>query len=153
MNASALQLKQYIVTELSLSANRKFDLEKDVHFSVPDVVGEPICTPDEKNGREWQIVLKLKHSQSVESNSPYFFMIEIVGLFSVDKSVLEEKIPEFVRVNGASVLYSSAREILRSTMTMGPYLPILLPTISFCDSKSSTIEKKLLKPRKKARYG
>ncbi len=146
MKASALQLKQYIVTELSLAANRSFNPEKDVHFSVPDVVGEPECSPDEKNGREWQNVLKLKHSQSAESNSPYFFMIEIVGLFSVDKSVLDEKVPEFVKVNGASVLYSSAREILRSTMTMGPYLPILLPTISFCDSQ---IEKKPLTPRKK----
>ena len=37
--------------------------------------------------REWQIALRIKHSQNTESNSPYFFMIAVVGFFAVSEAV------------------------------------------------------------------
>lgn len=142
MKSSALQLRRYIVTELSVSANRGFDPDKKVRLGLRDVVAQPECRGDEKKPREWQIVLKLKHSQSAESNSPYFFMIETVGFFTVKESVPAERVAEFVQVNGASVLYSTAREVLRSVMAMGPYLPILLPTVCFYEPKRKAEGKK-----------
>jgi preprotein translocase subunit SecB len=141
---SALQLKQYIVTELSIAANRSFDPEKKVSLGMRDVVAEPECRADEKNPRQWQIFLRLKHSQNMESNSPYFFMIEMAGFFTVGTSVSDDQVMEFAKVNGASVLYSTAREILRSMMAMGPYLPILLPAVSFFDPAPKAGEKKAL---------
>lgn len=143
MKPSALQLRHYIVTELSLSANRSFDPEKKVHLGLRDVVAEPECRADKKNGREWQIVLRVKHSQSAESNSPYFFMIEMVGFFAVGKSVPDEKVADFAEVNGSSVLYSTAREVLRGAMAIGPYLPILLPAVCFFDPKAKAGVKKV----------
>ena len=142
MRSSALQLRHYIITELSLAANRAFDPEKKVQLGLHDVLGKPECRVDQKDPQEWQIVLKLKHSQSTESNSPYFFMIAMVGFFAVDKSVPEAKVAEFVEVNGASVLYSTAREVMRSLMAMGPYRPILLPTVCFYNPKPPAGEKK-----------
>ena len=142
MKPSALQLRNYIVTELSVSANRTFDPDKKVQLGLPDVTVESECVADKKDGRAWQIVLRIKQAQSAESNSPYFFMIEMAGFFMVSKAVSDERVAEFVEVNGASVLYSTAREVLRSTMAMGPYLPILLPAGCFFDPQPKNEDKK-----------
>ncbi|NQU39528.1 MAG: hypothetical protein HQ523_06215 [Lentisphaerae bacterium] len=47
----------------------------------------------------------------------------------------DERVGQFALVNGASVLFGTAREVLRSVMTNGPYEPILLPTVCFLDAK------------------
>jgi len=135
MRPSNLQLKNYVVTEIAVTANKDFDPEKPVELGLEDVVAEPQCMMIEENAREWQIALRMKHSQNTESNSPYFFMIELVGFFGIGDSVPDDKIEEFARVNGSSVLYSTGREVLRSTMSMGPFLPIMLPTVCFYDPK------------------
>jgi len=130
-----LQLKHYVVSEISVSANKEFDPDKPVKLTLQDIVGEPECSASDENPREWQIVLRLKHSQNTESNSPYFFMIELVGFFGVEEALAEDKIELFLKVNGSSVLYSTGREVLRSVMSMGPFLPIMLPTACFYDPK------------------
>ncbi len=134
MKSSNLQLRHYVVTEITVTANKAFDSEKPVALGLKDVVAEPQCTLKEDDGREWQIILRMKHSQNTESNSPYFFMIELVGFFGVEDAVAQDRMETFVRVNGASVLYSTGREVLRSIMAMGPFLPIMLPTVCFFDS-------------------
>jgi len=135
MRQSNLQLKHYIVTEISVTANKDFDSEKQVKLGLRDVVADPQCERSNDNPRNYQITLRMKHSQNTKSNSPYFFMIELVGFFSIDDVVPEEKVEEFAFVNGSSVLYSTGREVLRSVMSMGPFLPILMPTVCFFDPK------------------
>lgn len=149
MKSSALQLRHYIVTDLSVTANQLFDPEKKVHLGIQDVVASPECTPDKKNPREWQIALRIKHSQNTDSNSPYFFMIEMVGFFAVKESVPETEVAKFAEVNGASLLYTTAREILRTTMAMGPYRPLLLPAVCFFDPKPKTEDKQLTENKPK----
>jgi preprotein translocase subunit SecB len=135
MRPSALLLKRYIVTEVNVAANRVFDPAKPVNLGLQDVVVEPVYRPNEKNPREWQIILRVKHSQKAECNAPYFFMIELVGFFTVNESIPDANVRVFAEVNGASVLFSTAREVLRSLMCMGPYQPILLPAACFFEEK------------------
>ncbi len=135
MRPSALLLKSYIVTDVNVTANRAFDPTKDVNLGLRDLVVEPDCRKDEKNPREWRIFLRVKDSQNKESNSPYSFRIELMGFFSVDATVPAATLDVFACVNGTSVLYSTAREVLRSLMCMGPYQPILLPAACFFDQQ------------------
>ena len=135
MRQSNLLLKQYVVTEISVTANKEFDPENQVQLGLRDVVADPQCDRSNDNPRNWQITLRMKHSQNTESNSPYFFMIELVGFFSIDDVVPDDRVEEFAYVNGSSVLYSTGREVLRSVMAIGPYRPIILPTVCFYDPK------------------
>jgi len=79
--------------------------------------------------------MNIRHTQNPESNSPYFFAVDLVGFFRIDESLPETMVEKFAYVNGSSVLYSSAREILRNAMADGPYDPIMLPTVCFLDDK------------------
>ena len=131
MKPSNLQLRLYFVTDLSFSVNSEFDSEKEVNLHIDNMVveSEPINKPDDE--REWQIKMSVRHTQNSESNSPYFFAVELMGYFRIDESLPEAMVEKFAFVNGSSVLYSSAREILRNAMADGPYEPIMLPTVCF----------------------
>ncbi len=134
MRPSNLQLNCYFVTDINVTANQAFDGSKEIGLRLRDVVAEPDCTASNDDSREWQVRLRVSHLQDEESNSPYFFSIELVGFFRILDRVPDEGVERFVSVNGASVLFSTAREVLRSVMANGPYDPILLPSVCFLDS-------------------
>ncbi len=135
MKPSSLQLRLYFVTDLSVSVNPEFDPEKEVNLHIGNMIvnTEPIKKPDDD--REWQIKMNIRHTQNSESNSPYFFAVELMGFFHINELLPESMVEKFAYVNGSSVLYSSAREILRNAMADGPYDPIMLPTVCFLDDK------------------
>ncbi len=131
MKPSSLQLRLYFVTDLSVSVNPEFDPDEEVNLHLGNITINSENTQKEDNDREWQIKLTVRHTQNQHSNSPYFFAIDLLGFFSIDESMPTEMVEKFAFVNGSSVLYSSAREILRNAMADGPYSPIMLPTVCF----------------------
>lgn len=67
-----------------------------------------------------------------QQNFPYEFKLVIVGAFTCGDELPEGVSKEtFVKVNGSSVLYGVAREMIRATTARGPYLDLMVPTISF----------------------
>lgn len=131
MKPSSLQLRLYFVTDLSISVNPEFDATKDVNLHIGNIAIKSENIQKEDDEYEWQIKLTIRHTQNSDSNSPYFFAVDMVGYFHIDESLPKTRVEKFVFVNGSSVLYSSAREILRNAMSDGPYDPIMLPTVCF----------------------
>jgi preprotein translocase subunit SecB len=131
MKASPLQLNSYFVTELNVTANRQHEPEKPVTLSDENLVVKPDFMVHKDDLRRWQVTLRIQQQGGPATNPPYFFTIELVGLFSVWKSYPDDKVEWMVRTNASSVLYSTAREVLRGAMSQGPFCPLLLPTVSF----------------------
>ncbi len=88
----------------------------------------------EEAPRDWQVTLKVWQNVTNGKNIPYEFSVEVVGLFEISSVPgVEIKDPEkFVRINGSSLLFGVAREIIRNNTSAGPYVPIMLPTVNFC---------------------
>lgn len=135
MKLSPLELEHYFVTTLSLTANRNFDGQKPRAACICDLLVEPFLQVDEKDTRHWQVTLKLTYRPGPDVNAPYHFAVEIVGLFRVTAEYGADKVQWLVETNATSILYGTAREMLRSMMTTGPYPPLLLPTGSFYEPK------------------
>lgn len=62
---------------------------------------------------------------------PYKFKINLVGFFKIRPDVPEEERGRIAAVNGASMLYGSAREFIFMATSHGVHGTVLLPTISF----------------------
>lgn len=131
MKSAALQLNYYFVTELSVTANREHDPKKPVTLTDENLVVTPDILPDQNDPRRWQVTLRIQQQAGPDVNAPYFFTVELTGFFSVASNFPEDKAEWMVRTNATSVLYSTAREVLRSAMSQGPFCPLLLPTVSF----------------------
>jgi len=131
MKPAALQLSYYFVTELSVTANRQHDAGKPVTLTDENLVVKQDFLREKNGPRRWQVTLRIQQQGGPSTNPPYFFTIELVGFFSVAANYPEEKAESMVRTNATSVLYSTAREVLRGAMSQGPFCPLLLPTVSF----------------------
>ena len=131
MISATLQLKYYFVAELSVIANRDHDRTKPIALTDENLVVVPTFIPDTKDSRLWQVTLRVQQQAGPAANAPYFFTAELTGFFSVAPDYPDNKVEWMVRTNATSVLYSTAREVLRSAMSQGPYCPLLLPTVSF----------------------
>lgn len=131
MKNSPLQLKRYFVTEISLTANKEFDPKKEIKLGIESLVVAPALLADPSDPRQWQVTLRIQQQPGSEANAPYFSALEIVGFFRLQNDYPQERVEWMVQTNATSVLYSAAREILRGAMAQGPYLPVILPTVSF----------------------
>ena len=60
-----------------------------------------------------------------------------VGLFTVSGKWKEPE--KLLRINGASMIYSAAREFLITVTARGPWPPVMLPAISFKDRDSPVV--------------
>lgn len=139
MMPAALQLKYYFVAELSVIANREHDRTKPVEVTDKNLVVVPSFMPDQGNSRLWQVTLRIQQQAGPAANAPYFFTVELTGFFSVASDYPDNKVEWMVRTNATSVLFSTAREVLRSAMSQGPYCPLLLPTVSFYTPDTMTL--------------
>ena len=131
MNPSPLNMEHYFVTSLSMTSNSAFDVKKPLDLKLEQLQVEHVLREDQPADRHWQVTLRVKFSPGPDVNVPYHFMIEMVGLFQVHPSFQENMVKKLIETNATGMLFGIAREILRSTMSAGPFTPLILPTVSF----------------------
>lgn len=117
-----------------------------VHLDVvpeysPDAEGRPrqhgvqihlnLATLDDNPGM-WRVALDLT-DKDVDGETPrYHFRLRMIGFFRwTGGEQTEQDVAQIVAVNGASILYSSAREYLLMLTSRTPWGQITLPTMSF----------------------
>ncbi len=135
MNASPSPLKchGYYVTELALTANPQHKPQEAMHLHFSDLSIESTTehVPQDQNGPVWRVALRVHQNVGSDKNSPYNFAIALLGTFGVHPKFPADKVKHLVEVNGSSILYGAARQILRQAMSSGPFTPLLLPSASF----------------------
>ena len=140
MRHSPLQLLRYSAPEISVAANPVYDAAKPIEVGVDQLAVESKIAqqkvPDNFPGHSWSVEMTITQTIKEGQNFPYTFRLSLVGLFLCRNGQLP--IPDeerFVRINGSSMLYGAAREVVRSVTTLGPWGDILLPTASFYDKE------------------
>jgi preprotein translocase subunit SecB len=93
--------------------------------------------PKDAGEHRWQVTLEIKQQAAPETNFPYAFRVVLVGFFSAASWVKPEDEERTVKIQGASVLYGMAREIVRAMTGRGPHRPVMLPTVSFYEQASA----------------
>jgi preprotein translocase subunit SecB len=152
MKHSPLQLLRYFVPEMSFSANQAFNPEKacesgNEQFSVEAVVTKQKAL-ENFPGHSWSVEMVISQKIKEGQNFPYQFKLTLVGMFACKDGVMTDDIEnQFVRVNGSSMLYGAARELVRLTTTLGPWGEIILPTISFYNKEATQKEQNAPVPK------
>ncbi len=150
---SPLNCRSYFLTELAITANPQHDAAKPATLNFKDLQVESTVEPVPANQQKsiWRVVLRIQQNVGPEKNSPYNFAAVLLGHFEVHPKYPADQAKQLVEVNGSSILYSAARQILRDAMNNGPFRPLLLPTVSFAESAHPPQAHKVAEP--KADYG
>lgn len=159
MSMPPIELKNYTVKEIGLRVNQDYDPEK--HKGLPDDEGFQFMHFAHRiKKREWVVMLGVKldkPNEETECQVPYFYKLEIAGVFDVhpkfpiaadyEKTKLtpkesDEIIQRRVELNGPAMLYGIAREKIRSLSASSSFPEILIPTVTF-DRQDKSGTKKL----------
>jgi preprotein translocase subunit SecB len=138
MKAAQIQLTNYFVSELQFAANRDFKEQNSSNVTADELQVTHQASPAAENNRQWQITLRIALNASPESNSPYSFLVEMIGFIDVAESVSDDRVERFARINGTSLVFAAAREIIKAATSRGPYKPLMLPTVTFWEPKPET---------------
>jgi preprotein translocase subunit SecB len=154
MKPAPLQLENYFVSELVFSANKDFVPGSPSEMQFGDLRVEPTCLNTEP--RQWQVTLKVQFQPPADANYPYTFALEIVGFFKTIDGLKSDIEARLIKTNASSMLYGAAREIVRAATSRGPYVPVVLPSVSFYEPKPENPKASTpgepapqMKPRKK----
>lgn len=140
MKLSPLQVKHYHFTELSVMARPDIEIGKLDYGSEPyppmdeanlqaDIsLGKP---DGESDPHQFVVFLAISGCPGKDSHFPYLFAAKLEGVFTIDHDSDIEERERLVVCNGASILYSAAREQLLSLTARHKYGPMLLPTANF----------------------
>jgi preprotein translocase subunit SecB len=105
---------------------------------VPERVSvSPLASCLSEDAMRWNVVLHVKsewvgEGEEIRENR-FDFDLVAVGRFAWKGNPEEDrdKIAKIVSISGASILYSSLRDMLLTLTARGPWGPYLLPTVRF----------------------
>ncbi len=86
-----------------------------------------------EDAKRWMIDLSIKVDPKDADVQSYSIKLGAIGFFLVGEEMTLNpgQVEKLVAVNGASILYSSAREYLLLISGRGPFPPVYLPTFNF----------------------
>lgn len=130
------------------------------HFQPDEVfdIKARIFPPTERKGT-WCVSLEISTKEKCQKEIYLPYVIDLKS-FAFFESLLSteiidpEKLAELIFINGATMMYASAREYLRMISASGPYGTLILPTWRFSPEDMKTVTKpqepeKLEKPENK----
>ncbi|OHZ01195.1 protein-export chaperone SecB [Salinicola sp. MIT1003] len=132
MIGTPLQLERSFFAKVHIEANPDYlpgqsdEQQGDIEITVSLNVGQHQQDPN-----RYQVRLSIDKLEGNKTQLPYIISLQIVGLFQVDEAFKADNIKHLVEINGASMLYSAAREQVLSITGRGPWGAFQLPTINF----------------------
>lgn len=127
MSQPPLRLEQSFFSRILVESSPSpvDDAEPEVETSV-----RIARSPDDET--IWMVNLQLGCDKEGDCLAPYRIDVQVHGIFTVDHPREDEAATaQMVGTNGASILYSAAREYLLLVTSRGPWGPFHLPTVSF----------------------
>lgn len=132
MQTSPLQLDEAFVGEVSIRPNEPGAMP--VHADDLQIDAVPSYARNADNPLKWMVKLAVKFSATGQKPVAYEGHINCEGYFTVaDPTQTEEKQRKLVAVNAATILYSTAREIIAGLTARARNGKLLLPSVSFID--------------------
>lgn len=148
MKNSPLQLKHYLVVELSVKALPPPATKPNPNAKSTFKVSTQVTNAkNRENLRDWKVCLKVTGEPEEPALGGYLVAVELIGFFEVLPEFPEDKIEDLVTANAPALLYGAARELVLLVTARGPYSPFVLPSASFCDEAPTS---RKVAPEKKA---
>ena len=136
MKQAPLQLLDYWVDYIQVRTNQNFDPAKPEELEIASIelqskVVQIKHDKSEETGTDWLVSLRIEQPLSENQNIPYSYTLQIEGLVTVHPKFQGSELERQIQVNGPSMLFGSAREIIRAETGRGRFAPIIIPSTNF----------------------
>jgi preprotein translocase subunit SecB len=139
MKPAPLNLESYFAEGFEFSVNPRFNPNQPPELRWEDfqVIPNIEVLPRQqealfdKDVVRVQIRLRVRFQPSHSGNFPYTFRIDVIGFFNTPATAANRDPLSLLQVNGSSILFGAAREMIANFTSRGPFRSILLPSVSF----------------------
>lgn len=131
MKLSPIQLEAYALSDLAYRANQEHKPGQPSVYRDEDIVVDHGCVRTVEDTNVWTVTVALRIQPRAEANAPYYVSLQLSGLVRALPELQSDNVELLMRVNGASLLYGVAREVVRQVTSIGPFAPLLIPSVSF----------------------
>jgi preprotein translocase subunit SecB len=138
LRLSPLQLREHGFTNVRVQV-----IDSGALTNPPSLKPEISFERQSTNPNQWRLVLSLQlGSREAEKVFAYEAEMTVRGLVEVTGKVPEDRKEQLALVNGFSLLYSAAREMMLNITARSRHGPLMLPTISFVSMVKEATEPK-----------
>lgn len=126
---SPLQLKQHLFTIVNVRTHPEGTPAGPVRLNQ-----HVVHLPVKGKPNEWHVELFIQH-MSGDGKHPFCYDVELhlVGIVEVHGRMDQEKREVIAAVNGLSLLYGAAREMVLNITARAPHGPFCLPSLNFAE--------------------
>lgn len=131
-----LNLESYFYSDVEIKPNKDYEHPEENTFNFSNVLvkcnvkrGTGVNSAGETN--EHCIYLHIQVEDGEKRQTPYRIECSVIGTFEPHRQLPEELTEEIIIIQGATLLYSAAREFIMGITSRMMYGPMLIPTISF----------------------
>jgi preprotein translocase subunit SecB len=141
INISPLQVERYYLKELNFQVMQSVELSQESikKLEVPEISISSDTKEMSSENRKWKCEITIQSKEN--KNSPYNFKISLIGFFVIDKNYDANMVEQLAKFNCPSILYSTAREMLTTTIRRSPFPPVMLPSVMFSPVNTDADEK------------
>jgi len=143
LRETSLLLERYFYPKISIQADPKYSPS-----GTPLLAEIGVNTQFKKVSeaeRKWAVTIRIRTSAK-EYPVPYKIDLSAVGYFRIAPNYPEAEMEKLIRIGGPTVLYSSARELILTISSRGPWGPVFIPSMSFLETPKETQQPKGKKP-------
>lgn len=154
MKSSPVQLLQSTIEKVSVEANLEFNAEEAPFGEDVELQVREVCEPfpqfwdsqgqkppiEEFPERTFLVRLAIRSNPEKSSNIPYPFELIFSGVVASVPSFVQMSPSDSARQYGLAMLYGAMREQFLTMTSRMPHGARLLPTVSFMDSGSRSID-------------
>lgn len=131
MRLSPLQLERYILTDFGVRPNPHHDIARGVELEESDMQVAHEHVRDGSDPRRWFIRVRVVVAGEGRPRLSYLVTVDLMGWVRFTDGFEAPDLEQLASVNGSSLLYGVARELVRSATALGPFPALLLPALSF----------------------
>ena len=141
---SPLQMKDHRFTNLRVKSIEFGSIAAKPSLR-PTIWFEPVT----ETTNQWKLILTVVIA-SADATKPFAYEadVQVQGLVEALEALPEDKRQQIALVNGFSILYSAAREMLLNITARSAHGPMALPTISFVEMVKQETQKPVGEPQK-----
>lgn len=152
MIQAPLQLQDYWVDHIEVRTNQAYDAKKSADLQLDSIeiqsdVRQLKAESPETCGTGWLVRLEIQQTIPEGRNVPYEFSLDITGVVAAHPSLQGDQLERAIEVNGPSMLFGAAREIIRAATGRGPFAPVIIPSTNFFQRLPTKKEKALQAPQ------